>query len=204
MIAIIDYGSGNISAIAAIYKNLGIAHAIVSDISALSGADRYILPGVGNFDYTMNQIRNSGLSDLLREQVHGKKKPILGICVGMQLLANTSEEGSEQGLGYIEGRVQRIRTSGYDVRLPHMGWNSVIVEHDPLGLFEGVDPTMGFYFLHNYHFIPENGSAIMATTHYGGSITCAVSNNRNVFGVQFHPEKSHDNGIQLFRNFSQL
>lgn len=204
MIAIIDYGSGNVCAIAAIYKNLGIAHAIVNDIPSLSAADSYILPGVGNFDFTMRQIRGSGLFDLLHEQVHGRKKPILGICVGMQLLANSSEEGMEQGLGYIEGGVQRIRPKVYDMRLPHMGWNSVTVEHDPLGLFKGVDLTMGFYFLHNYHFVPEHDAARMATTHYGEAITCAVSDNQNIFGVQFHPEKSHDNGIQLFRNFAQL
>jgi len=204
MIAIIDYGSGNVRAIAAIYKNLGIAHAVVNDIPSLSAADRYILPGVGSFDFTMRQIRGSGLFDLLREHVHGQKKPILGICVGMQLLANTSEEGMEQGLGYIKGSVQRIRPKVNDVRLPHMGWNSISVEHDPHGLFRGVDPTIGFYFLHNYHFMPEHDAAIMATTHYGEGINCAVSDNQNIFGVQFHPEKSHDNGIQLFRNFAQL
>lgn len=183
---------------------MGISHAIVNDISSLSAADRYILPGVGSFDFTMRQIRGSGLFDLLREHVHGRKKPILGICVGMQLLANTSEEGMEQGLGYIEGSVQRIRPKVKDVRLPHMGWNSVSVEHDPQGLFRGVDPATGFYFLHNYHFVPEHDADRMATTHYGEPITCAVSNNQNIFGVQFHPEKSHDNGIQLFRNFALL
>ena len=204
MIAIINYGSGNVGAIAAIYKNLGIAHAIIDDIDSLESADKYILPGVGNFDFTMGRIRHSGLSKLLDEQVTVHKKPLLGICVGMQLLASSSEEGDVDGLGLIEGRVARISAKETRVRLPHMGWNSISVGHDPAGLFKNVDPATGFYFLHNYHFIPVSSQSIMATAQYGEALTCAVSNNENVFGTQFHPEKSHDNGIQLFKNFSEL
>lgn len=204
MIAIIDYGSGNVGAIAAIYKNLGIEHAIMADIDLLESADKYILPGVGNFDFTMGRIRQSGLSKLLNEQVTVNKKPLLGICVGMQLLANSSEEGEVDGLGLIDGRVSRIRAEERDVRLPHMGWNSISVGNDPAGLFKNVDSVTGFYFLHNYHFVPKSAQAITATAQYGGALACAVSNNENVFGTQFHPEKSHDNGIQLFKNFSEL
>lgn len=204
MIAIINYGSGNVGAIAAIYKSLGISHAIVDDVRTLESADRYILPGVGNFDFTMGRIRQSGLSDLLGEQVTLRKKPLLGICVGMQLLASSSEEGVGDGLGLIEGRVARISCEENSVRLPHMGWNSISVDSDPAGLFKNVDPATGFYFLHNYHFIPERSQSIMASTHYGEALACAVSNGDNVYGTQFHPEKSHENGIQLFKNFSQL
>lgn len=204
MIAIINYGSGNVGAIAAIYKNLGIEHAIVDDIDSLKAADRYILPGVGNFDFTMGHIRRSGLAKLLGEQVTVRKKPLLGICVGMQLLASSSEEGEVDGLGLIEGRVSRISAEKSGVRLPHMGWNSILVDNDPVGLFKNIDPFTGFYFLHNYHFVPKSSQSIMAAAHYGEALTCAVSNNENVFGTQFHPEKSHDNGIQLFKNFSEL
>lgn len=204
MIAIINYGSGNVGAIAAIYKNLGIEHAIIDDIVSLESADKYILPGVGNFDFTMGRIRQSGLSKLLDEQVLVQKKPLLGICVGMQLLASSSQEGEVDGFGLIKGRVSRILAEERDVRLPHMGWNSISVGNDPVGLFKNVDPVTGFYFLHNYHFVPESTQCIMATAHYGEALACAVSNNDNVFGTQFHPEKSHDNGIQLFKNFSDL
>lgn len=204
MIAIISYGSGNVGAIATIYKNLGISHAIVDDIDSLESADKYILPGVGHFDFTMRRIRQSGLFNLLAEQVTVRKKPLLGICVGMQLLASSSEEGEADGLGFIEGRVARISAKETKVRLPHMGWNSISVGNDPAGLFKNVDPATGFYFLHNYHFIPTSSQSIMATAQYGEALTCAVSNSENVFGTQFHPEKSHENGIQLFKNFSLL
>lgn len=204
MIAIINYGSGNVGAIATIYKNLGVEHAIIDDIDLLESADKYILPGVGNFDFTMGRIRQSGLSKQLGEQVTLRKKPLLGICVGMQLLASSSEEGEVEGLGLIEGRVSRISVQGGGVRLPHMGWNSISVGSDPVGLFKNVDPVTGFYFLHNYHFVPKSARSVMATAQYGEALACAVSNNDNVFGTQFHPEKSHDNGIELFKNFSEL
>ncbi len=202
MIAIIDYGSGNVSAIAAVYKSLSIDHAVVNDPSSLALADRYILPGVGNFDFTMAEMIKSGLYDLLTEQVIRRGKPLLGICVGMQLLADSSEEGHDNGLGWIGGRVRRIPGSG--VRLPHMGWNSISIESDPVGLFENINPEIGFYFLHNFHFDVDNAINRMAVTNYGTQLTCAVSNNTNIFGVQFHPEKSHENGIRLFKNFSTL
>jgi imidazole glycerol-phosphate synthase subunit HisH len=202
MIAIINYGSGNVGAIANIYKNLGICHAIVEDASLLIDADHYILPGVGSFDFTIKKIRQSGLYAALFEQVINRGKPLLGICVGMQLLADSSEEGQENGLSWIGGRVDKIRTNA--VRLPHMGWNSVAIDNDQTGLFEKIDTKTGFYFLHNYHFCPADPASVLATTSYGDDLVCAVSNNRNIFGVQFHPEKSHDNGIRLFKNFASL
>jgi glutamine amidotransferase len=204
MIAIIDYGSGNIAAISSIYKSLGISHNVVSDTASLPFADKYILPGVGNFDFTMNAIRANGILTTLNEQILILKKPILGICVGMQLMADSSEEGKGIGLGWIKGKVSRIKSSQSGLRLPHMGWNSISIKDNSLLLLKNIDPIMGFYFLHSYRFVPQDLSSIMATTEYGDSLVCGISNHENIFGVQFHPEKSHNNGVQLFKNFSDI
>lgn len=204
MIAIIDYGSGNLSAIANIYKQLNVPYEVVSEPSRLGLAKSYILPGVGHFDFTMKKIKGSGLYDALQEQVIVAKKPLLGICVGMQLLADSSDEGDAAGLGWVSGHVAKIVSEVPTIRLPHMGWNSISLAGDAWGLFDGVDTNKGFYFLHNYHFMPKVDSNALAATYYGRSLVCAVSNGANVFGVQFHPEKSHANGIAVFRNFAKL
>lgn len=203
MIAIINYGSGNFSAIANIYKQLNVPHAIVSEPAQLTKAKGFILPGVGHFDFTMKKIKGSGLFDALHDQVIIGKKPLLGICVGMHLLADFSDEGHATGLGWVPGHVAKIVIGASGIRLPHMGWNSVSLCADSVGLFEGVDANKGFYFLHNYHFIPATVSSTLAVTHYGQSLVCAVSNGSNIFGVQFHPEKSHANGVAVFRNFAK-
>ena len=202
MIAIVNYGSGNLAAISNIYKQLNISHAIVEEPAKLAGADRYILPGVGHFDYTMRTIRKSGMFDALQENVIVKGKPILGICIGMQVLANSSEEGDCSGLGWIPGRVRKIQAEERGVRLPHMGWNSIAITCDDTGLFNGVDEAIGFYFLHSYYFDTMSTSSVLATTDYGGELVCGVTNMRNIFGLQFHPEKSHRNGIVVFKNFA--
>lgn len=204
MIAIIDYGSGNISAIANIYKQLNVPYEVVGERGRLGAAKSYILPGVGHFDFTMKKIKDSGLYDALQDQVIVGKKPLLGICVGMQLLADSSDEGDVAGLGWVPGHVAKIRSEMPAIRLPHMGWNSVSLGGDARGLFDGVDADKGFYFLHNYHFLPEIATNALASTYYGRPLVCAVSNGDNVFGVQFHPEKSHANGIAVFKNFSKL
>jgi glutamine amidotransferase len=204
MIAIIDYGSGNLSAIAIILKHLNVPYQVVSEPDQLSEAKSYILPGVGHFDFAIKRIKGSGLFDELHEQVVIRRKPVLGICVGMQLLADFSDEGSADGLGWVRGHVTKIVSGEPAIRLPHMGWNSVSLVGDPKGLFRGVDTQKGFYFLHNYHFIPVAVSNSLAFTYYGRPLVCAVSNGDNVFGVQFHPEKSHANGIAVFKNFAKL
>ncbi len=202
MIAIINYGSGNLAAISNIYKQLNIPHTTVEDPVALADADRYILPGVGNFDYTMQTIRKSEMFDALEENIFAKGKPILGICVGMQVFANSSEEGDCSGFGWIPGQVRKIPAERRGVRLPHMGWNSISIAHDDTGLFNGVDKAIGFYFLHSFYFDAISTSNVLATTDYGGPLVCGVTNMRNIFGLQFHPEKSHRNGIIVFRNFA--
>jgi imidazole glycerol-phosphate synthase subunit HisH len=204
MIAIIDYGSGNVGAIANIYKQLRIAHVITSNHDELAAADRYVLPGVGDFDATMRTIRSNGMVDVLNRQILQNKKKVLGICVGMQVLAESSEEGELAGLGWVPARVRRINAETLKTKpkLPHMGWNSVrLSENCPL--FEGVDQNRGFYFLHSYFFEANEPSDVVATVSYGTDITCGVIRN-NVYGLQFHPEKSHANGMTIFRNFASL
>lgn len=204
MIAIIDYGSGNVGAIANIYKQLKIPHQITGDLRELAAAERYILPGVGAFDATMSYLNKSGMVELLNEQIIARQKKVLGICVGMQILADSSEEGVLAGLGWIHGRVRKIDAASLPAapRLPHMGWNSV-APRPGARLFEGVDVARGFYFLHSYHFDAASADDVAATVQYGRDLTCAVARG-NVFGMQFHPEKSHANGVAIFRNFAEL
>lgn len=204
MIAIVDYGSGNVSAIADIFKRLKLPHAITRDHAELRAAERYILPGVGAFDTTMRTLSDSGLVGLLNEEVLDKGKKILGICVGMQILGSSSDEGSLPGLGWIPGHIRRIDTTAINglPKLPHMGWNSVRLTA-PSPLFEGVDLERGFYFLHSYYFDAANSADVRATMECGRELPCGVARG-NVFGLQFHPEKSHANGVSVFRNFAML
>lgn len=204
MIAIINYGSGNIAAIANIYKQLKVPYVVTRDLDELAKAERYILPGVGAFDATMQYLNDSGMVATLNEQVLVNKKKVMGICVGMQILADSSEEGALAGLGWIPGRVRKIDASLLPAgpKLPHMGWNSVKPRSDA-SLFAGVDVERGFYFLHSYYFDATDAADVSATVQYGKEIPCAVAR-ANVFGMQFHPEKSHANGVAVFRNFAEL
>lgn len=204
MIAIINYGSGNVGAIANIYKQLKIPHLVTGDLRELEAAERYILPGVGAFDATMSYLNKSGMVDMLNEQVLVKKKKVMGICVGMQILADSSDEGELAGLGWIPGRVRGIDAStlAANPKLPHMGWNTV-TPRAGAKLFDGVDTDRGFYFLHSYYFDPASPDLVAASVEYGTELTCAVARD-NVFGMQFHPEKSHANGVRVFRNFAEL
>jgi glutamine amidotransferase len=204
MIAIVDYGSGNVAAIADIFKRLKVPHAITRDHDELRKADRYILPGVGAFDTTMRTLRDSGVVDLLNEQVLEQGKKILGICVGMQILGNASDEGVLPGLGWIPGHIRRIDVSAMSglPKLPHMGWNSVRLV-GTCALFDGVDAGHGFYFLHSYYFDASDPESVVATVQCGSEIPCGVVRG-NVYGLQFHPEKSHANGLAVFRNFAGL
>ncbi|WP_296443243.1 imidazole glycerol phosphate synthase subunit HisH [Rhodoferax sp. UBA5149] len=204
MIAIIDYGSGNIAAIANIYKQLKVPYVITNDLGELAKADRYVLPGVGAFDATMRYLNDSGMVATLNEQVLVRKKKVLGICVGMQVLAESSDEGSLAGLGWVRGRVRQIDASliPANPKLPHMGWNSIVPKADA-ALFVGVDIQQGFYFLHSYYFDATDPDDVVATVQYGKELPCAVAH-ANVFGMQFHPEKSHANGVAVFRNFAEL
>lgn len=204
MIGIIDYGLGNVKAFANVYKILNIPTVIVRQPGELKNVSKAILPGVGAFDYAMKKFEDSGLKPLLEEIVLAHHVPVLGICVGMQMLARSSEEGALPGLGWIDGEVKRFNSSSsrHSMRVPHMGWNNV----KPIklnSLLQGLDFDARFYFLHSYYFQSHRSEDVIAVTDYCGEFDCAV-NSGNVYGVQFHPEKSHQWGIRLLENFAKL
>jgi len=204
MIAIVNYGLGNVLAIANIYKRLGIAAEIVDSPDALKNADRIILPGVGAFDWAMTRLNESGMRDQLEELVIGKRRPVLGICVGMQMMAGRSEEGELPGFHWIDGEVRRFDEGSFTAKtcLPHMGWNDVAPKQND-SLFRGLDQQARFYFLHSYYFSPQRNADVLAETDYNGQFASSVQS-ENLFGVQFHPEKSHHWGIRLLQNFAEI
>jgi len=204
MIAIVHYGLGNVHAIANIYKRLGIPQVIATTPADLAAASHIVLPGVGAFDWAMKRLNESGLREALEHCVLVERKPVLGICVGMQMLAQRSEEGSLPGLSWIHGEVRRFDASRFagETRLPHMGWNDVRPRQTG-GLFKQLTSGARFYFLHSYYFSPKNDDNVLATTDYFGEFACSVGS-ENIYGVQFHPEKSHQWGIQLLKNFAEL
>jgi glutamine amidotransferase len=204
MITIINYGLGNIQAFANIYKRLTIPVHIATSVDDLVDAEKIILPGVGAFDWAMTRLNESGMRDRLEELVIDKGCPVLGICVGMQIMAKRSDEGVMDGLGWLDAEVKKFDESSFTQKttLPHMGWNDVKPQKSDC-LFLGLEEDVRFYFLHSYYFVPHQESDVLAVTDYNGIYTSGVRSG-NVFGVQFHPEKSHHWGIQLLKNFAEL
>lgn len=203
MIGVVDYGLGNVQAFLNIYKRLNIPAMAIRTAGALADAERVILPGVGSFDWAMARLNSSGMREALDEQVLNKRHPVLGVCVGMQMLARRSEEGRLPGLGWIPADVKRFDENGFTQKthLPHMGWNDVAPRAVD-SLFRSMEAPR-FYFLHSYYFMPDNSEQILATTDYNGEFASAVRAG-HVYGTQFHPEKSHQWGIQLLRNFAEI
>lgn len=204
MIKVLNYGSGNVKAITNIYKRLNVPCETASTAAELASATKVIVPGVGAFDQTMILLQGSGMLDALNGLVLEDKVPVLGVCVGMQIMADASEEGSRTGLGWIPGYVRRIdeRQLAHKPKLPHMGWNSIIVQRE-LPILDGIDRERGFYFLHSYYFDCAEERNILTTSSYGGEFPSAVFSG-NIYGFQFHPEKSHLNGVTIFKNFAEL
>ncbi len=204
MIAVVNYGLGNVQAILNIYHRLGMPAEGVTSAERLSSAEKIVLPGVGAFDWAMSRLSDSGMREVLTSRVLGDGIPVLGICVGMQMLASSSEEGSLPGLNWIPGEVKRLAPMGDAgaLPLPHMGWNSTTpVERS--GLFAGFESDPRFYFLHSFYFAPSSTEDVLSVTSYGGKFAASVRRG-NIHGVQFHPEKSHEWGIQLLKNFGAM
>lgn len=201
-VAIIDYGMCNLDSVKRAVEVCGGTAIITSNAADIKNSDRIILPGVGAFPNAMANIKRLFIDVVLFEQVIEKKVPFLGICLGMQMIATKSWEVQEtEGLGWIDGEVIRL-DSDKKVRVPHMGWNEVhIVRETPL--FEGVQSGKDFYFVHSYHFRPIDDKVVIAETVYGGKFVSAVQK-ENIFGVQFHPEKSLQSGLRLIKNFLSI
>lgn len=204
MITIVNYGLGNVQAFANIYRRLDVPVKFAKAADDLAGATHIILPGVGAFDWAMERLDASGMRPALDRLVLEDKKHVLGICVGMQMMAERSDEGRATGLGWFDAEVKRFDEAHIQGRthLPHMGWNDV-QPLDTRSLFQEMEADVRFYFLHSYYFAPNDTADVLAETDYGARFACAV-HKRNIYGVQFHPEKSHGWGIQLLKNFARL
>lgn len=202
-VLIINYGMGNLGSARRSFEECGAQVLVSEDPADVKIAERIVIPGVGAFAEAMRRLQRRGWDEVLREVAFRDRLPVLGICLGMQLLADIGEEGQPMtGLGLVAGRVIRLSNMGNEERIPHVGWNEVY----PVGesdLFHKIPPGSDFYFVHSYHFVPDSQESILANTPYCGGFVSAV-HNANIFGVQFHPEKSSKIGFQLIRNFLKL
>lgn len=198
MITVIDLNLGNVASVDKALKHLNIKHVVSDSARDIQNAEKIIFPGVGNFFEAAKRMKNLGLADILKEQVIGKKIPLLGICLGMQLLAGFGEEGGgAEGLNFINGEIKLLRTDKAKLRLPHIGWNDV--NFTDFKLFTGIKNSSCFYFVHSYEMILQEEVKI-ATSNYGVDFVAAIQKG-NIMGVQFHPEKSQEAGLCLLNNF---
>lgn len=206
-VGVIDYGVGNLGSVLRALEELRVAPVLVTRAMDMHATDSLILPGVGNFSDCARLLGEGGWTQALRDEVQGGQKPLLGVCVGMQLLASCSMEGADanspdgtEGLRFIPGRVEHLRKLGSRLRVPHVGWNEVKTCAAEGGLFDGIPEGTDFYFVHSYAFVPEDPVDVLAITDYGIPVTAAVRRG-HVWGTQFHPEKSSRAGFRLLRNF---
>ncbi len=203
MIAIVDYGMGNLGSVANMLKKIGSKSIITSNIDVIQKAEKIILPGVGAFDTAICRIDEMGLREVITDLAFNKKIPLLGICLGMQLLMDSSEEGVLPGLGLIKGKTYHFQKHiDKSFKIPHMGWNDVTISHESK-LTEGYSDEMRFYFVHSYFVKVENQAESMIKCNYGIDFDAAV-HKENIYGAQFHPEKSHKFGMQFLINFDSL
>jgi glutamine amidotransferase len=203
MITIIDYGVGNVGSIANMLKKIGTDSVITSDVEGIKAAEKLILCGVGSFDDGIEKLENMNIVNVLREKVLVDKTPILGVCLGMQLLTKASEEGSKEGLGFVDAYTKKFDFSSIksdkNLRIPHMGWN-VARAVKPSKLFDHMYDEPRFYFVHSYFVSLNNQEDELLQTNYGTAFTSSFEK-ENIIGVQFHPEKSHKYGMRLYENF---
>jgi glutamine amidotransferase len=203
MITIIDYGVGNLSSVKNMLKKAGFESVLAADLSAVEGATKIILPGIGAFDHCMQRFNGSGLRPLVTKKIREEKIPLLGICVGLQMLMEGSEEGTEPGLGWIAGKTVKFKKEKLgDLKIPHMGWTDVQVAK-PSPLLDDLGEEPRFYFVHSYHLQPDHPEDELLRANYGYDFTAAVCHD-NIYGVQFHPEKSHRYGMKILENFCRL
>jgi glutamine amidotransferase len=202
MLVIIDYGLGNLGSIQNMLRKIGTNSVISSDPEVIEKANKLILPGVGSFDYGISQLRSRKYYSILENKVLFEKRPILGICLGMQLFMEKSEEGILPGLGWIKGEVLKFNIDDPKLKIPHMGWQEVTLCQKSK-LFTGMFNNPRFYFVHSYYVKPENKSDDFLISEYGYPFTAGIENG-NICGVQFHPEKSHKYGMKLLKNFVEL
>jgi len=205
MITIVDYGMGNLGSIKNMFKYIGVEATIESDVDKIKNASKILLPGVGSFDTAMKKINESDLKEVLNEKALKEQVPVLGICLGMQLLTNSSEEGNLAGLGWINAKAMNFKDKiDKKYRVPHMGWNIVNRSNDSFltNGFEEFDETR-FYFVHSYFVKVEDEKNSILKTDYGVEFDSAIQKD-NIYGAQFHPEKSHKFGMKLFENFARI
>ena len=200
MVVVVDYGMGNIRSVSKAFEACGADVIVSSKPEDLKKAGRIVLPGVGAFGDSMANLKKRGLIEPLREEVLQNKKPYFGICLGMQILADSGEEkGSHRGLGWLPGQTVMFQLSDPELKVPHIGWNDIqIVKDGPL--WGGLGRKLDFYFVHSYHFVPEQSTDTVATCDYGGNFTAAILR-ENIFATQFHPEKSQESGLRMIQNF---
>jgi imidazole glycerol-phosphate synthase subunit HisH len=200
MITIVNYGVGNLASIQNILKKIGSKSIITSNVDAIEAAQKIILPGVGAFDTCVEKLQQSGFLETLHKKVLINKTPVLGICVGMQLLFSGSEEGLLPGLNWVDGKNVKFDNSKIgNLKIPHMGWTDVVASKQS-PILEGLDIEPRFYFVHSFHAVVNNQNDVLLTAQHGYNFTCAVEK-ENIIGAQFHPEKSHKFGMKLLDNF---
>lgn len=201
-VSILDLGFGNISAFKRIYQSEQISFEIINSKEDVLQANRLIMPGVGSFDSSMKSINNSGLRSSIESAVFEKNVPLLGICVGMQVMFDHSEEGSSPGLGWLQGHVSNFTSSDQHIFTPHMGWNNFKLNSSH-PIFEGISEDMYFYFLHSFYCSPDDYNDVLCSSNYYLNFASVVAKD-NLIGIQFHPEKSHSQGVQILKNFSRF
>lgn len=203
MVLVVDYRMGNIGSILNMFKRINVKAIVSSDAREIERAEKIVLPGVGSFDVGMRNLRSMGLIDPLRARVVEQRIPLLGICLGMQLLAKSSEEGNEPGLGWVDAKVVKFEAGlAANMKIPHMGWNSIQLSRECL-LFRGMYENPRFYFVHSYYVVCRQEADVLTRTLHGVEFVSAFQKD-NIIGVQFHPEKSHKFGMKLLENFAAL